>query len=145
MKKGFSLTEVVSVVVILGVLAAIAIPNFTKTQDKNNARQAVTYLRTIRLAEKMHFSKNGSHSTAVVLPTGCTAMTPLNSASDINKCLGTEVQDGAYTYSVTASGATFTARARKGSTASVDCTETNTICVNQDGAWSGTSTYKPTI
>ena len=130
MRKGFSLTEILTTVVILAVLAAIAIPGFSKTTDKQNANQAVTYLRSIRLAEKMHFAKWGTFSANP--PAGCAAMTPLANATAINSCLGTEIADGKYTFSVAATNTTFTATATQGAT---------TISLNETGTWGGT--YAP--
>ena len=58
-QKGFTLIEVLLVIVILGVLAAIAIPRFltTEAQAKINAcNTQISQLRT--QIEKWHFDKN---------------------------------------------------------------------------------------
>lgn len=109
MRRGFSLIEVTTIIVILAVAITIAIPRFTRARRKNEELQAVTYLRAIRLAELMHFAKTGSYSAFP--PTGCAAMTPLASAAAINTCLGTTITTGSYDFLVTANASSFTARA----------------------------------
>ena len=112
-KKGFSLAEILIVVVVASVLVAISVPNFLRTIDKENARQAITYLRLIRSAQKVYYS---NHQTYV----NCT------STADIQTNLGIEISDGDYKFSVTgASSTTFTAQATKGNsfiTLTADCT-----------------------
>lgn len=131
-KKGFSLTEILTTVVILAVLAAIAIPGFSKSRDKAAANQAIAYLRTIRLGEKMYFAKNATYidcSTKALLLSN----------------LGVEVTEENYKFDVTGSTATaFSARARKGTSSPANCTEANTICLDQAGVWSGGYTSLPT-
>jgi type IV pilus assembly protein PilE len=130
MKRGFTMTEVLITVVIIAVLAAIAFPGFSKTQQKNDASQAITYLRAIRLAEKMYYAKNGTYLACA-------------NAAAIRSSLGTEVTTEKYTYVVTAPTAgvppvatTFTATATRTSDA-------KTITLNQNGAWGGSYTPLP--
>ena len=136
MKKGFTLIELLIVVIILGILAAVAIPGYSKSIKKNQANQAVTYLRATRLAEKMYYTKN---SPATYL--ACA------NATAIRSNLGVEVTTENYSFDVTATAPTtgFLARARSGTTAPANCTDADTICIDQDGTWTGSSAYKPTI
>ncbi len=112
-KKGFSLAEILIVVVVASVLVAISVPNFLRTIDKENARQAITYLRLIRSAQKVYYS---NHQTYV----NCT------NTADIQTNLGIEISGGDYSFNVTgASTTTFTAQATKGDssiTLTADCT-----------------------
>lgn len=48
MKKGFTLVEILIVVVILGILAAIVIPQFTSASETAKASSLVSQLQTIR-------------------------------------------------------------------------------------------------
>ncbi len=137
-KKGFTLAEILSVAVILAVLAAVAIPGFSKSKAKAEANQAIAYLRTIRTAERMYFAKNNEYS--------CQAAGSCDTVDEIKAVLGAEVgMNNIYTFNVTATATTFTAMARKGSTAPAACTDSNTICIDQSGTWSGTSTLRPTV
>jgi general secretion pathway protein G len=48
LKKGFTLVEILIVVVILGILAAIVIPQFTSASETAKASSLVSQLQTIR-------------------------------------------------------------------------------------------------
>ena len=52
MKRGFTLIEIVLVVVLVGVLAAFAISNYVAIKEKTLNRQAKAILLLIRAAEK---------------------------------------------------------------------------------------------
>jgi len=47
-RKGFTLVEILIVVVILGILAAIVIPQFTSASESAKASSLVSQLQTIR-------------------------------------------------------------------------------------------------
>lgn len=47
-KKGFTLLEVLIVIIIIGILAAIALPQYTKTLEKAKSAEAITQLGTFR-------------------------------------------------------------------------------------------------
>lgn len=51
-KKGFTLIEMLVVVLIIGILATIAFPSYTKAVEKSRAREAVQVLSTISLGEQ---------------------------------------------------------------------------------------------
>ena len=50
-RKGFTLVELMIVVAIIGILAAIAIPNFVSMQYKTKRSEVPTNLRNIKTAE----------------------------------------------------------------------------------------------
>jgi type IV pilus assembly protein PilE len=126
MKRGFTMTEVLITVLIIAVLAAIAFPGFSKAQQKNDAGQTITYLRAIRLAEKMYYAKNGTYLACA-------------DAAAIRSNLGTEITTEKYTFDVIAPTATtFTATATRTSDA-------KTISLDQNGTWGGDSPYKPAV
>jgi type IV pilus assembly protein PilA len=62
-RKGFTLIELMIVVAIIGILAAIAIPNFLKFQAKSKQSEAKTNLKAIFTAETSYFGENNLYST----------------------------------------------------------------------------------
>jgi type IV pilus assembly protein PilA len=62
-KKGFTLIELMIVVAIIGILAAIAIPNFLKFQAKSKQSEAKTNLKAIYTAETGYFGENNTYNT----------------------------------------------------------------------------------
>jgi len=60
-RKGFTLIELMIVVAIIGILAAIAIPNFLKFQAKSKQSEAKTNLKGIYTAETGYFGENNSY------------------------------------------------------------------------------------
>jgi len=137
MKRGFTLIEILITIIILSVLAAIAIPGFSKSKTKNEAAQAVTYLRAIRLAEKMHYAK----TEAYVLCGDSVA---------VKANLGVEISSNSYNFDVfvapvvvdpgppVVSKAGFTVTATDGAG--------DKLTLDQDGTWGSTgaeAAYQP--
>ena len=60
--KGFTLIELMIVVAIIGILAAIAIPNFMKFQCKSKRSEAKTNLAGIYTAETAYFAEKSIFS-----------------------------------------------------------------------------------
>ena len=67
-REGFTLIELMIVVAIIGILAAIAIPNFLKFQLRSKTGEAKANLAAIRTAEEGYFSEYGIYVGTVKTP-----------------------------------------------------------------------------
>jgi len=83
--------EILIVFIIVAVLAAIAIPAYSKTVEKNAKRQAETYLRAIGLAERAYYAKTGTYIAC-------------NDASEIRTNLGVDLTTENHSFGVQAGG-----------------------------------------
>ena len=90
---GFSLMEVMIVVVIIGILAALAYPNLGKYLKRARQTEAKTNLSAIYTAQKIYFTLHQSY------------------AEDINELDLSLVQGDPYTFTMEASTSTFKAQA----------------------------------
>jgi type IV pilus assembly protein PilA len=104
-QKGFSLIELLIVVAIILVIAAIAIPNFIRSRMAANESSAVSSLRTINTAEIAYFSTYGTGYAPLANlggPAACVASA--NTACLIDTFLTGGAKSG-YTISTPAPGA----------------------------------------
>src|SRR6188508_242318 len=62
-RAAFTLIELLIVVVIIGILAAIAIPKFQNTKGKANAASLKADLRNLVTAEEAYFYDNSAYTT----------------------------------------------------------------------------------
>lgn len=60
-RKGFTLLEVMVVVVIIGIIAAVAIPTYSGYVTRIRRADAITALETVALNEEKYMAENGSY------------------------------------------------------------------------------------
>jgi len=65
LKKGFTLVELMIVVAIIGILAAIAIPNFVRFQARSKQSEAKTNLKAIFTGQKARYAERDSYSASL--------------------------------------------------------------------------------
>ena len=64
-KIGFTLTELLIVVIIIGVLATLALPMLVKTLEKAKVGEATSNLNLIRTGQKIYFLEWGEFSPTI--------------------------------------------------------------------------------
>jgi general secretion pathway protein G len=92
--KGFTLVEILIVVVILGILAAIVIPQFTNASESAKSSSLVSQLQTIRSQLELYqVQHNGSYPTLAQLQASWGVLT---SKTDVDGTINTAGAYGPY-------------------------------------------------
>lgn len=94
-QRGLTLMELMVAIVVVGLMAAFAIPSYNKAVNKSEERQMIVNLRSIISAQEIYKAKNGDYWPAAVfsIPTGNKGLSDLNPALRLSV-----VNDSKYDY-----------------------------------------------
>jgi len=77
--RGFTLTEIMMVVIIIGILASIALVRYDRTLTQARERDASTQLKVIHAANVLYHSRQGYY-----MPTGTGDLAAINQGMGLN-------------------------------------------------------------
>ena len=123
--RGMTLMEIMIVVIIMAVVAALAVPQYRNTVEHARASEATTNLSIILMGEKLYKTDNGTYLGGLLCPGGANPQT----CPAINTPLNVDIT--AQYYNLTVGAATkvaFTATAaRRGGTKVYTIDQTGTV------------------
>lgn len=140
-KNGFTLTEILIVVAILGILASLAVPRLFPQTERGRSAEAISFLSVIRQGEEAYRLGTGDYL----------ALTAASTNADWNQ-IGMELPVAAadngpfFNYTVTiGAGPIFTATATRDANADPGGANYGggTITLDQTGGWGGTHPFAP--
>src|SRR5690606_22426668 len=93
--QGFTLVEILIVVVILGILAAIVIPQFTQASESAKHSSLMSTLQTVRSQLELYqVQHNGNYPGANLAIDGDDAWSALTKKTKVDRTLAGDTDDG---------------------------------------------------
>ena len=122
-RKGFTLAELLIVIVIIGILAALAVPRFALQRDKAGTTEAIGIMTTIHRALLQYYDERNSYPT-------------LANDAAVKSTLAIDYQSPRLPWAFQTSSAGLV-------TGTISGTNAGTLTLSAAGAWSGTLKYDP--
>ncbi len=137
-KRGFTLAEILVVVIIVAILAALAIPRYIRSVEMGRAREARVNLQLIQTAQNLYRLDHGHYFPDASLSSGilwgdvnCTVCGTPHHYIDQSALSGQY-----FTYSITSSGPdSFTARADRNAANAPPGYDTKWITIDENGTF----------
>lgn len=125
--KGFTILELMITVIIAGIIAAFAIPDYTASLDRAIEKDIIAQMNVIHAAQNSYFARNGNQ----YMPT-------TTSLDLINNTLGLHIIPNGNTYSMVrnAGGTTYALTVSRGGSTAMTIRMTN-------AAWNPTFSGTP--
>ncbi|MBM3244216.1 MAG: prepilin-type N-terminal cleavage/methylation domain-containing protein [Candidatus Omnitrophica bacterium] len=125
MRRGFTLLELIIVIIIIGVLATLGFTQYTKMVEKGRAGEARALLGTLRTAERAYSLEYGAYTATIAnmgveAPVGCAQATHY------------------FSYACAATGTCTATRCTAGGKPPVS-TVAYVLVLSQDGSWTGST------
>ena len=128
-KRGFTLLEIIVVIIIIGVLASLAMPRFFRTVEYSRGMEALTHLSALRSAmERCYLISN--------------SFTPCSSFANLDVDNPTTLTGTHFTYTLTPPPGTTTFTVTAWRNTLDGGVNTNFILIAQDGGKSGSGAFQ---
>ncbi len=101
--KGFTLMELMIVVVIMGIIAAFSIPNYSKAVERSYERDGMVNLMAIYTSQKIYYNNNNTYAGG-------------KNISELNASLELGLISNGMSYACNASSVAFECTATRGNT-----------------------------
>jgi type IV pilus assembly protein PilE len=143
-QHGFTLLEILIVIVILAVIAGLALPVYTSQVEKSRAQEAIVQLQDIRGSMLRYFAFHNSSYAGATIRANAGAVAPTTDIDvDPNNILGGQNQ--IFNYTLVSAAGTFTATATRinGRIGGVPAAPAgvNTLTINEAGTVTRTGVY----
>ena len=132
MKKGFTLIELITVVIIIAIMAALALPQYTRFIERGQASTAKNALNMIRKGEAMYFTLESEYLACARTDGANCNLT--KEVPELKRVFNHSTTDD-WHYAVTANTNNFTATATRGK----GVYENAIMTITDEGEWNITT------